>query len=187
MNKNKVHPPRLNGTSKGVFATRSPHRPNSIGLSVGRLEKIERDVIHLSGLDLVHGTPVFDIKPYIPEFDGIPPDCRSAKWIEEARPPQLPIRFSAEAEHQLEELISKRIPQFYSTVPELKAVIVQIIEHEPRSVHVKGVHEKHGGGEYGFCIDVLNVNCRYTPSEVEISSLEDWSSRYEPHTEPKVP
>ena len=73
-----VRPPRLGGNTRmGVFATRSPFRPNSLGLSCVKLEGIEYDtrdgaVIHVSGADLMDGTPIFDIKPYIPYADAHP-------------------------------------------------------------------------------------------------------------------
>ncbi|XP_078251672.1 tRNA (adenine(37)-N6)-methyltransferase isoform X1 [Rhinoraja longicauda] len=67
--KAKVKPPRLNGLKTGVFSTRSPHRPNAIGLTLGRLDRIEGDALYLSGVDMIHGTPVLDIKPYIPDYD----------------------------------------------------------------------------------------------------------------------
>ena len=73
-----VRPPRLGGNvRKGVFATRSPFRPNPIGLSSVKLERIEMDpvfgpVLHVSGADLMDGTPIFDIKPYIVYTDSHP-------------------------------------------------------------------------------------------------------------------
>ena len=73
-----VRPPRLGGNARmGVFATRSPFRPNNLGLSCVRLEGVEYDtkdgpVIHVSGADLMDGTPIFDIKPYIPYADAHP-------------------------------------------------------------------------------------------------------------------
>lgn len=73
-----VRPPRLGGnTRKGVFATRSPFRPNPIGLSAVKLDAIEMDprlgpVVHVSGVDLMDGTPIFDIKPYIVYTDSHP-------------------------------------------------------------------------------------------------------------------
>lgn len=68
----KVHPPRLEGASLGVFATRSPHRPNPIGLSLVTLDKIEKpNVIWVKGIDFVEGTPIYDIKPYLPEIESI--------------------------------------------------------------------------------------------------------------------
>lgn len=73
-----VRPPRLGGNTRmGVFATRSPFRPNSIGLSCVELERIEMSktlgpILHVRGADLMDGTPIFDIKPYIPYADAHP-------------------------------------------------------------------------------------------------------------------
>ena len=73
-----VRPPRLGGNQRvGVFATRSPFRPNALGLSVVKLERVEIDptlgpVLHVAGADLLDGTPVYDIKPYIPYADAHP-------------------------------------------------------------------------------------------------------------------
>jgi len=73
-----VRPPRLGGNTRlGVFATRSPFRPNPIGLSCVRLEGVEATadkgtVLHVSGADLMNGTPIFDIKPYVPYADCHP-------------------------------------------------------------------------------------------------------------------
>lgn len=73
-----VRPPRLGGNTRmGVFATRSPFRPNPIGLSCVKLEGIEESpdmgyVLHVSGADLMDGTPIYDIKPYLPYVDSIP-------------------------------------------------------------------------------------------------------------------
>ena len=73
-----VRPPRLGGNTRmGVFATRSPFRPNAIGLSSVKLDSVENHptlgpVIHVSGADLLDGTPIFDIKPYLPYTDSHP-------------------------------------------------------------------------------------------------------------------
>ena len=73
-----VRPPRLGGnTYMGVFATRSPYRPNSMGLSCVKLDRIEFSdtlgpILHISGADLMNGTPIFDIKPYLPFTDSHP-------------------------------------------------------------------------------------------------------------------
>ncbi|MDD2365454.1 MAG: tRNA (N6-threonylcarbamoyladenosine(37)-N6)-methyltransferase TrmO [Desulfuromonadaceae bacterium] len=78
--RSKVKPPR-GGPKRGVLSTRSPHRPNSIGLSAVQLIEIEGMTLHLRGVDLLDGTPVLDIKPYIPYADAFP-DSR-AGWIDE--------------------------------------------------------------------------------------------------------
>jgi len=69
----KVHPPRLNGKKMGVFATRTPHRTNPIGMSVLKLIDVNEEglILSVSGLDLIDETPIFDIKPYISENDSI--------------------------------------------------------------------------------------------------------------------
>ncbi|MDH1264371.1 tRNA (N6-threonylcarbamoyladenosine(37)-N6)-methyltransferase TrmO [Pseudomonas sp. GD03944] len=68
----KVRPPRLGGNqSVGVFSTRATHRPNGIGQSVVRLERVEPGKLWLSGIDLLDGTPVLDIKPYVPYADSV--------------------------------------------------------------------------------------------------------------------
>ncbi|XP_058067289.1 tRNA (adenine(37)-N6)-methyltransferase [Anopheles bellator] len=67
--KTKVAPPRLDGIRVGVFSTRSPHRPCPIGLSLVRLDKIEGSKVYFFGTDMVDGTPVLDIKPFIPQYD----------------------------------------------------------------------------------------------------------------------
>ena len=76
----RVKPPR-GGQKRGVLATRSPHRPNSIGLSAVELIKIEGRTLHLRGVDLLDGTPVLDIKPYVPYADAFP--NAKAGWIDD--------------------------------------------------------------------------------------------------------
>jgi tRNA-Thr(GGU) m(6)t(6)A37 methyltransferase TsaA len=91
----KVRPPRLGGnTSMGVFATRATHRPNGIGQSVVRLDKVEAGKLWVSGIDLLDGTPVLDIKPYVPYADNVPgasnlmasaaPALIAVHWVDEA-------------------------------------------------------------------------------------------------------
>ncbi|KAI5644609.1 tRNA (adenine(37)-N6)-methyltransferase [Phthorimaea operculella] len=65
----KVAPPRLGGERRGVLSTRSPHRPCPIGLSLVKIQSIEGNKVHFLGVDMVSGTPVLDIKPYIPQYD----------------------------------------------------------------------------------------------------------------------
>jgi tRNA (adenine37-N6)-methyltransferase len=88
----KVRPPRLRGETLGVLATRSPHRPNPLGLSLGKIVKIEKTEIYLEGLDLVDGTPVMDIKPFLPIFDQ-PKDIPTS-WIENHPFPILDVSFA---------------------------------------------------------------------------------------------
>ena len=75
-----VVPPRGPRTKRGVLATRSPHRPNAIGLSAVELLSVEGRRLRLRGVDLLDGTPILDIKPYVPYADAFPD--ASAGWIE---------------------------------------------------------------------------------------------------------
>jgi tRNA-Thr(GGU) m(6)t(6)A37 methyltransferase TsaA len=63
--------PFLDDTLRGVFSTRAPKRPNPIGLSIVRLVKVEGSILHIENVDIIDGTPLLDIKPYVPELDGI--------------------------------------------------------------------------------------------------------------------
>ena len=74
-----VRPPR-GGIRRGVFATRSPHHPNSIGLSAVELVRRDGAILHVRGLDLIDGTPVLDIKPYVPYCDSFPDSA--AGWVD---------------------------------------------------------------------------------------------------------
>ncbi|KAK6179980.1 hypothetical protein SNE40_012215 [Patella caerulea] len=67
--KAKVRPPRLGGKRLGVFSTRSPYRPNPIGLTLAKLDRVEGSTVYVSGIDILNETPIIDIKPYIPDYD----------------------------------------------------------------------------------------------------------------------
>lgn len=78
--KAEVRPPR-GGGKRSVLATRSPHRPNALGLSAVTLIEVEERALRVSGIDLLDGTPILDIKPYVPYADAFPASC--AGWIDE--------------------------------------------------------------------------------------------------------
>lgn len=116
-----IRPPRLGGRKKiGVLASRSPHRPNPIGLSVVVLERIEYKkhpkahyILHVKGGDILDGTPVLDIKPYIAIYDSVP--AATQGWIENVGwdtvsvtfAPELRNRFHPEEITQLEEILGQ--------------------------------------------------------------------------------
>jgi tRNA-Thr(GGU) m(6)t(6)A37 methyltransferase TsaA len=97
----KVRPPRLGGnTSMGVFATRATHRPNGIGQSVVRLDKVEAGKLWVSGIDLLDGTPVLDIKPYVPYADSI---ASASNHMASAAPELITVQWRDEALHSARE------------------------------------------------------------------------------------
>ena len=75
--------PFMDTKLRGLFSTRAPHRPNPIGLSVVRLDRIRNGILHVRDVDILDGTPLLDIKPFVPEFDA-PPGCRTG-WLRRAR------------------------------------------------------------------------------------------------------
>jgi tRNA (adenine37-N6)-methyltransferase len=104
-----VLPPRGPAVRRGVFATRSPHRPNPIGITPVQLLAVEKDRLLLGPCDLVDGTPVFDIKPYIPAYDAFPNE--KSGWIDEmeiqlAAPPAYHLHYTALALAQAEWLLA---------------------------------------------------------------------------------
>jgi len=99
----KVLPPRSTTGRKGVLATRAPHRPNPLGLSVLRLERVEGLTLHVRDVDLLDGTPILDIKPYVPYTDAHPES--GSGWLDSrAADPGAAwqVVFSAAAEAQLQ-------------------------------------------------------------------------------------
>jgi tRNA-Thr(GGU) m(6)t(6)A37 methyltransferase TsaA len=75
--------PFMDTESRGLFATRAPNRPNPVGISVVQLDRIENGVLHIQNIDTLDGTPLLDIKPYVPEFDSAA-TIRTG-WLEQAR------------------------------------------------------------------------------------------------------
>ncbi len=122
-----VRPPRLGGNRRvGVFASRAPHRPNPIGMSAVRLQKIECDssgvCIHVLGGDFLDGTPVLDIKPYLPYSDAIP-DADSG--FAPGLTPTHTVTFTEQAEQQLHAAHA-------SDTDRIRRIIEQTLAYNPR-------------------------------------------------------
>ncbi|WP_184035389.1 tRNA (N6-threonylcarbamoyladenosine(37)-N6)-methyltransferase TrmO [Chitinivorax tropicus] len=124
-----VRPPRLGGNKRlGVFATRSTFRPNPLGLSVVRLSAVDTTagvVLSLSGADLLDGTPVYDIKPYLPYAD-ILPDA-SGGFAPDEPDQSMPIHFS--------DLALQQLAQARSAYPDLQVLIEQMLRYDPRPAY----------------------------------------------------
>ena len=137
-----VRPPRLGGNARlGVFATRSPFRPNEIGLSSVRILGIEQTpqhgpVIHVAGADLMDGTPIFDIKPYIPYCDSHP-DATGG--------------FTQTADDFLLEVV---FPDYFlCKIPEDKrSALLGVLSHDPRPSYQKDAARQYGLPFAGFDI-----------------------------------
>nr|WP_282451029.1 tRNA (N6-threonylcarbamoyladenosine(37)-N6)-methyltransferase TrmO [Marinobacter bryozoorum] len=150
-----VRPPRLGGNRKvGVFASRSPFRPNSLGLSVVRNEGLTRKdgelILRIRDHDLIDGTPILDIKPYLPFADAIP-DARIG-WAGETAPERLPVRFSDEARAQLAALPA-------DDYPDLQGLIEDVTCYDPRPSFRRGRQDENR--IYGAHLYDLNVRFRF--------------------------
>ena len=161
--KAKVRPPRLGGKEKmGVFATRATHRPNPIGLSVIKLGKIHQQkskiFIELLGADLLDGTPVLDIKPYIPYADSIP---NAQGGFAPLPDNTTQVVFSSLAKTQCDQYQSlhKR---------DIQTLIKQVIEQDPRPSYL----QQKEGKEHGIILWDLNIRWRAHPEYFEVLHIE---------------
>lgn len=143
-----VRPPRLGGNTRmGVFATRSPFRPNNIGLSCVKLLGLEETsafgtVIHVGGADLMDGTPIFDIKPYIPYADSYPDAIGG--FTDDAADFLLEVDFPA--------ALLQRLPTGK------QAAAVQVLSHDPRPSY-----QRNPGRVYGLTFAGFDI--RFTVEE----------------------
>lgn len=154
----RVRPPRLGGNrSLGVFATRSTHRPNGIGQSVVKLERIEPGRLWLSGIDLLDGTPVVDIKPYVPYADCVL-DARNG--IADAPPTLIPLEWSETALQQAHEHAAR-------LGEPLAELIEQCLAQDPRPAYQKPEPERR----YGVRLWDVDVRWHY-PQPGRIRVLE---------------
>lgn len=144
----RVRPPRLGGNKKiGVFATRATHRPNPIGLSVVKLDGIKNGRLQISGLDLLDGTPIIDIKPYVPYADALP---SAINGVASDSPELSQVEFNTEA-LLAAEIHEKRLDQ------PVKELIEQMLAQDPKPAYQKPDSERI----YGVKIWDLEVKWRY--------------------------
>ncbi len=145
-----VRPPRLGGEKRiGVFASRSPFRPNGLGLSLVKLEQISftqvgdlrPPVLEFSGVDLVDRTPIYDIKPYIDYADSVK---ESKKGYVDGSPCKIEVRFTAEAEEVL-----KKLP------PDFRALAIEVLAQDPRPRAMNTEEERV------FGVNLENANLRF--------------------------
>ncbi len=145
-----VRPPRLGGNKRiGVFASRSPFRPNGIGMSAVELKGVKQDEgqisLELGSVDLVDGTPVIDIKPYIPYSDAI---FNANGGFAQTEPELLQVAFSELAEQQL---------RFHANQVQVKAVISEVLAQDPRPAYKKNhIDDKE------YAVNLFDLNVKFT-------------------------
>ena len=153
-----VRPPRLGGNKRmGVFATRSPYRPNSIGLSSVRLLSVEESaddglVLIVEGADLLDGTPIYDIKPYLP-FTDSHPDAIGG-FADEVREYGLKVNFSL---------------QLLEKIPEVKReALITVLENDPRPSY-----KDDGDHEYGMVYSDLDIFFKVEDGTLTVTRVEN--------------
>lgn len=152
-----VRPPRLGGNKRmGVFATRSPFRPNPIGLSCVKIEKIERTenvgyIIHVSGADLADGTPILDIKPYLPNVDCV--NDAVGGFSEDVK------------DYKLDVYISDEIKKNHSE--KFINVLTQILEQDPRPSYQNDAERI-----YGFVFENNEIKFKVADNLLSVISIE---------------
>ncbi|BCL76119.1 tRNA (N6-threonylcarbamoyladenosine(37)-N6)-methyltransferase TrmO [Jeongeupia sp. HS-3] len=140
-----VRPPRLGGNTRvGVFASRSPFRPNALGLSLVELAGIDTHdgvTLRFRGVDLVDGTPIVDIKPYLPYAESVPD---AAGGFADASPPSLAVRYEERAIAQLSVALRQH--------PQLARLIDEVLAQDPRPAYADDPARSYGVRLY--CYDV---------------------------------
>ena len=160
-----VRPPRLGGNRRvGVFASRSPERANPIGLSLLKLDEITiasgKISLAVSELDLVEGTPILDIKPYLPYADSA--ENVRAGYAPDAPLSRLPVHFEPATQQQL--------PQLTMIYPNLDDLIVQVLQQDPRPAY-QDAHEE-SERTFGIRLYDLDIKWHVRDGEVRVLKIE---------------
>ena len=153
-----VRPPRLGGNERiGVFASRSNFRPNPIGLSVVELLAVDGTTLQLGGGDFLDGTPVLDIKPYLPYADSLP--HASGAFAATAPERVNQVGFSEKAETAIHKLENK-------TRPALRKLIVDMLSYNPRPAYQANDPERIFGTR------VFDLNVKWNQTDTMVCVLE---------------
>jgi tRNA-Thr(GGU) m(6)t(6)A37 methyltransferase TsaA len=159
----KVHPPRLEGKTMGLFATRTPHRPNPIGLSLVEIVSVDNTGVTVRGVDLIDGTPVLDIKPYLPEVES-KPEALSG-WLETIENRSILVEWAESS------LMPKN--------PEFKSLIEKTIQLDPRPIVYRDevLGESKYRESHAVRIHDLDVHFRFTSHDrAEIIAVKNATS-----------
>lgn len=159
----KVHPPRLQGAKIGIMASRSPHRPNPIGLTLAQIVKCEGDELILAGVDLVHDTPVLDLKPYLAEADR--PESYKGGWTETVPSILKPCDFSEDADRDIEELA--RLGKI-DEPSRLRELIREMLVQDPRPPAYLGRED----ARFAVWVGGVNVIFRYNEERFTVTGVE---------------
>jgi tRNA-Thr(GGU) m(6)t(6)A37 methyltransferase TsaA len=160
----KVHPPRLKGKKIGVMGSRSPHRPNNIGLTLARVISCEGDRLELAEVDLVDGTPVLDLKPYIASADR--PETFTGGWTDTVVSNERECDFSPEALGNLTDLTRKKK---IKDPTRLRELIHEMIKQDPRPP----AYWDREDAMFAVWVAGLNVSFRFHEERFTVTGVEE--------------
>ncbi|CAJ1934495.1 unnamed protein product [Cylindrotheca closterium] len=201
--KSKIAPPALGGEKVGIFATRTPHRFNPIGITLCKLDRIEvikvgkreKVNLHISGLDLVDGTPVLDVKPYVPVYDSVASDVTLPPWVAGGLATKRKVTYSESSISELTSILEQnnKALQFFGpkhgetsvedTLESIQNCITQVLAIDvrssfqtkkaregkfqaERSARLKDMHKESEKGSAAVCTQQLdNLLIKYTVDE----------------------
>lgn len=159
----KVHPPRLQGKKIGVMASRSPHRPNNIGLTLARIIECEGDNLKLAEVDLVEGTPILDLKPYVAQADR--PAKFKGGWTDQVNIAPRECSFSKEAQANIRDLTGQKLIE---DPRRLKALIREMLVLDPRPPAYLGRKD----ARFAIWVAGLNVVFRFHDEKFTVTAIE---------------
>jgi hypothetical protein len=146
----------------GVYASRSPFRPNPLGLSAVSLLSINcnngKISLAVQGADLIDGTPILDIKPYIPYADSIPD--ATGGFAEDVPKPTLQVEFT--------DIARKKIVLYQNATPELETMIRETLCLDPRPAYRRGIEDSR---EYGMLLDRYNIRWKVQKKQLIIMEI----------------
>lgn len=159
----KVHPPRLQGKKIGVMASRSPHRPNNIGLTLARIVSCVGDELQLAEVDLVEGTPILDIKPYLAQADR-PAEFKSG-WTDKVATLARVCELSKNALDNIDQLVREGL---IADAVRLKALIHEMLTLDPRPPAYLGRKD----ARFAIWVCGLNVVFRFHDEKFTVTDIE---------------
>lgn len=148
-----VRPPRLGGNERmGVFATRSPYRPNSLALSSVKLLRVEGGDLIVSGADILDGTPIYDIKPYLPYADAFPNE--KGGWTDSAQELGLNVEIPVELMEKI--------------VPDKREALISVLKNDPRPTYQRDPERI-----YGMHFGDYNIKFSVTGNKLIVNNIEE--------------
>ena len=159
----KVHPPRLGGAKIGVMGSRSPHRPNNIGLTLARVLRCQGDVLEVGEIDLVDGTPLLDLKPYLPAADR--PESFASGWTDGAIKSRSACTFTEVALAELSELGREKL---IADTDRIRALIEEMISLDPRPPAYLG----RAHARFAIWVSGLNVVFEFAEGAFTVTRIE---------------